>query len=104
MSLGRCDRDQGVLTEIGKIEEGNLELDYRNLLQEENEAVRERYVLAAERIRQIAGEQECDVVEPYRTYFQRTSAFLVQMQKLLQDNDKHRFDGMTLEELQAYNR
>ena len=24
--------------EIGKIEEGNLELDYRNLLQEENEA------------------------------------------------------------------
>ena len=79
-------------------------MDYRNLLQEENEAVRERYVLAAERIRQIAGEQECDVVEPYRTYFQRTSAFLVQMQKLLQDNDKHRFDGMTLEELQAYNR
>lgn len=79
-------------------------MDYRNLLQEENEAVRERYVLAAERIRQIAGEQECDVVEPYRTYFQRTAAFLVQMQKLLQDNDEHRFDGMTLEELQAYNR
>lgn len=48
MSWDRCDRDQGVLTEIGKIEEGNLELDYRNLLQEENEAVRERYVLAAE--------------------------------------------------------
>ena len=48
-------------------------MDYRYLLKEENEAVRERYELSLERIRAMKDEE---MREPYGSYFRRTGAFI----------------------------
>lgn len=42
-------------------------MDYRVLWKDENEAVKERYYLAMDRISQIT--RESTVEEPYRSYF-----------------------------------
>ncbi len=77
-------------------------MDYRILLKEENEAVRERYALCTGRIEEIAREEA--VPEPYRDYFRRTAGFLLLMRQLLSDNENGAFDSMSLQELEAYNR
>ena len=46
-------------------------MDYRELLREENEAVRERYDLSMERIAAVLEEE---FAEPYGCYFKRTAA------------------------------
>lgn len=48
-------------------------MDYRILLQEENDAVRERYDLSMERICSMETEE---MAEPYGSYFKRTAAFI----------------------------
>ena len=56
-------------------------MDYRVLLQEENEAVRERYDLSMERIGAM-GEEEMG--QPYGSYFKRTAEFIRMMGGLVQ--------------------
>ena len=48
-------------------------MDYRILLQEENDAVRERYQLSMERIRSMETEE---MRLPYGSYFKKTAAFI----------------------------
>lgn len=76
-------------------------MNYRILLKEENDAVKERFDLVSERIAGIAVEDS--VPEPYRDYFKRTAEFILQMKQLLQDCENGRFDGMRLEELKKRN-
>lgn len=76
-------------------------MDYRVLLKEENEAVEERYALAADRIKEIAGTQS--VPEVYRDYFRRTAEFIEMADQLFLDNKNNVFEGMSLEELEKYN-
>ena len=49
-------------------------MDYRVLWKDENEAVKERYYLAMDRISQIT--RESTVEEPYRSYFIKTAEFI----------------------------
>ena len=51
-------------------------MDYRTLLQEENDAVRERYQLSMERIRSMETEE---MRLPYGSYFKKTAAFILQV-------------------------
>ncbi|MCI8514706.1 MAG: aminopeptidase [Lachnospiraceae bacterium] len=62
----------------------------------EEEELRERALLAAERIREIANEEI--VKEPYRDYFRRTARFLVLVEETAEREPK------TLEECQEENR
>ena len=55
-------------------------MDYRILLREENEAVRERLELSLDRIRSI---KEEDARLPYGLYFKRTAGFLGMIRELL---------------------
>ncbi|MGN0371858.1 MAG: aminopeptidase [Enterocloster sp.] len=74
-------------------------MDYRILLKEENDAVRERYELSMERIAAMDGEE---MKPPYGSYFKRTAGFIGQIGRL---TEKHQAEeGKTsLEELQAEN-
>lgn len=56
-------------------------MDYRILLQEENDAVRERYELSMERIRSMDTEE---MQLPYGCYFKKVSAFIGQIERLAQ--------------------
>ena len=56
-------------------------MDYRELLNEENAAVKERYDLVMERIAGL--EQEQRVAEPFRDYFVKVGAFITLMPKPL---------------------
>ena len=51
-------------------------MDYRTLLQEENDAVRERYQLSMERIKAMGTEE---MRQPYGSYFKKTAAFILQV-------------------------
>lgn len=55
-------------------------MDYRVLLQEENDAVRERLELSLERIRQMEGEE---MRQPYGNYFKKTAKFLCLIEEVL---------------------
>ena len=50
-------------------------MDYRIVLKEENEAVRERFELAADRIREIASAKNAAVSGELGEYFKKTAAF-----------------------------
>ena len=54
-------------------------MDYRELLKEENDAVRERYALSMERIRAMEEETQ---TEPYGNYFRKTAGFIRQIEQL----------------------
>lgn len=77
-------------------------MKYRELFQEENEAVRERYELAVERIELM--EQENSVREPLRNYFQKMAAFVVMIKNVVQLAEEDRLSGLSLKEQQALNR
>ena len=76
-------------------------MDYRILLQEENDAVRERYQLSMERIRSMETEE---MRLPYGSYFKKTAAFIDQIGKLVEGRMQGGRDSMSLEQLQAENR
>ncbi len=61
-------------------------MDYRELLNEENAAVKERYDLVMERIAGL--EQEQRVAEPFRDYFVKVGAFITLMQSLYEKFDR----------------
>ena len=54
-------------------------MDYRILLQKENDAVRERYELSMERIRSMDTEE---MGLPYGCYFKKVSAFIRRIERL----------------------
>ena len=74
-------------------------MDYRELLREENEAVRERYDLSMER---IAAMEEEGPAEPYGCYFKRVAAFIGQIRELVCQIEAG--TELTLEELEERNR
>lgn len=73
-------------------------MDYRELLRDENAAVRERYHLSMERIAQMGLE---GLKEPYGSYFRKTAAFIGQIAELVSQNLAD--VQLTLEQLQARN-
>ena len=83
-------------------------MDYRILLQEENDAVRERYELSMERIRSMDTEE---MQLPYGCYFKKVSAFIRRIESLakrVEETGLSREAGtdgnlLTLEELQEEN-
>ena len=82
-------------------------MDYRILLREENEAVRERLELSLNRIRCI---EEEDVRLPYGSYFKRTAGFLGMIRELLtargvwEEELPESWRNRSLEELAGLNR
>lgn len=81
-------------------------MDYRILLREENEAVRERLELSLDRIRSIKGE---DARLPYGLYFKRTAGFLGMIRELLtargigEKELPESWEKLSLEELSDWN-
>ena len=73
-------------------------MDYRYLLKEENEGVKERYELSMERIRAMKEEK---MEEPWDSYFKRTGEFVEMMddlvRQLLEDCD------LSLEQMEERN-
>ncbi len=77
-------------------------MNYKLLLKEDNEAIRERYELAMERIAQI--EQEKTVKERYLPYFQKTASFLMLIKNVVRMYEEDQLKNLSLKELQALNR
>ena len=66
---------------------------------EENLEAKERYELSIERLKQIGKEETTK--EPYRTYFQKTAAFLLMIEEVR--NRLSHGEQLTIEELQREN-
>lgn len=77
-------------------------MKYNQLFKEANEAIRERYELAMERIALI--EKEETVSERFRPYFQRTAAFVLLMKSVVQMIEEGRMSNLSLKELQSLNK
>lgn len=75
-------------------------MDYRILLQEENEAIRERYRLSMDRIRSMEDEE---MRLPYSLYFKRTAAFIGQTRKLVDRRRTRDEAAMSMEQLREEN-
>ncbi len=76
-------------------------MEIRDILNKENEEVRERAALSAERIREIA--QDPAVPEPYRAYFRKTAGFLLLALKTREEVLSGTDRDWTLEQLEARN-
>lgn len=76
-------------------------MDYREMFREENEKIRERYVLSMERIHQI--KEESSVAGNFVPYFHKTAGFILQMEQLAAAvlADEHK--NWSLEQLQQKN-
>ena len=79
-------------------------MDYRIVLKEENEAVRERFELAADRIREIASAKNAAVSGELGEYFKKTAAFLEKCRAIYAAVEDGILDRCTLEDLQRENR
>ena len=62
-------------------------MDYRTILQEENDAVRERLDLSMERV--TAMEEE-DIRQPYGNYFRCVSRFILMIGELVKERQEGR--------------
>lgn len=76
-------------------------MDYRQILKKENEAVKERWQLAAERIEDIAKEPEMQ--GSLGDYFQKTAGFLLFMIEVQKTLEEGTLKDASLEELQIWN-
>lgn len=76
-------------------------MDYRELFWEENQAVRERYDLAVERIHEM--KEETEVSGVFGEYFKRTAAFFLMLDEVVKRKENHTWESLSLEELQAWN-
>lgn len=76
-------------------------MKYRELFKEDNENILERYDLSMERIKDI--EKEESVVEPYRSFFQKTAKFIMRIEKLVIMLQRDELEDKTIEELAALN-
>lgn len=79
-------------------------MDYRVLLKEENEAVKERAQLAAERIREIASGKNEKVEDELGKYFKTVAAFLEKCDAIYAAVSDGILDRCTQEDLQRENR
>lgn len=79
-----------------------IKMNYNQLLKEDNEAVRERYELAMERIAMM--EQESSVKEKFLPYFHRTASFVLMIRNVVRLVEENRLDTLDLKELQGLNR
>ncbi|WP_167955206.1 aminopeptidase [Anaerosporobacter faecicola] len=77
-------------------------MDYRVKLKEENEAMRERFDLAVERIRSIP--EEHTVKEPFVTYFHKVSQYILKMVDVFHAIEDGSYEKKSLVELQAWNK
>lgn len=77
-------------------------MKYQILFQEDNDAVRERYELAMERI--ILMEQEQTIPKLYIPYFHKMASFALLVRNVVDMVEQDRMSGMTLEQLQSLNR
>lgn len=76
-------------------------MDYRIILQEDNNAVRERYELSMERIRAMETEE---MKLPYGSYFKEVARFIGQIEKLVEGRShEESWESQTLEALQREN-
>ncbi|MDO4296067.1 MAG: aminopeptidase [bacterium] len=73
----------------------------REMFQEENESLRERYLLTAARIREIA--EERTLPEPFGEYFGRTAGFYLLLEEILQKREEGSWEQQSLTELQEWN-
>ena len=76
-------------------------MDYREFWREDNESVRERYELSAERIASM--ETEETAAEPYRQYFVRTARFIRMAGQVFRETEAGAFRRHDLAELQEIN-
>lgn len=65
--------------------EGIHFMDYRTILQEENDAVRERLDLSMER---VAAMGEDDIRQPYGNYFRCVSRFILMIGELVKEREE----------------
>ena len=79
-------------------------MDYRVLLKEKNEAVSERFELAAERIREIASGKSETPTGVLRTYFMKTAAFLEKCRAIYVAVADDILERCTIEDLKRENR
>jgi leucyl aminopeptidase (aminopeptidase T) len=82
--------------------EGWTKMKYSTLFKENNEAIKERYDLAMERIQLM--EQEDSVSEPFRAYFQKTAAFVLMISRVAALAMEDRLTELTLKEHEGLNR
>lgn len=75
-------------------------MDYRVLLKEENDAIRERFRLSMDRIRAMEDEE---MRLPYSRYFKKTAAFIGQIEELVKRRLRQGEDTMSLALLQEEN-
>jgi aminopeptidase len=76
-------------------------MKYKDLLKEENEAIRERYELAMERIAMI--EQEKTVGERIFPYFQSVASFVLMVKNVVTMVEEEKLNTLTQQELKALN-
>lgn len=76
-------------------------MDYRMELQEENDSIRERFLLSMERIDSFSGEES--VGEPYRDYFIKAAEFIGLVGEFLDKKEQGLFEDASLEVWQDYN-
>lgn len=74
----------------------------RDLFREDNEAIRERYELAMERIALM--EQENSTREPLRQYFYHMASFVALIKNVVQMVNEDRMSKLSIKELQSINR
>jgi leucyl aminopeptidase (aminopeptidase T) len=79
-----------------------MNMNYNLLFKEENQAIRERYELALERIEVM--QQEDTVREPMKQYFQKMADFILLVKNVVRLVEEDRMSGLSLKELQALNR
>ncbi len=76
-------------------------MKYINLFNENNEAIKERYELALERIELM--EKEESVREPFRDYFQKTAAFVRMVKQVASMAMEERISKLSIKEQQGLN-
>ncbi len=76
-------------------------MEYRILFKESNDAIRERYELAMERIASM--QQEYNVQKHYIPYFHKLASFVMIVKEIVQKVEEDRLLGLSLEELQEIN-
>lgn len=77
-------------------------MDYRELFKKENEKMQERHLLAIERIRLIGSEHT--VPELYAAFFQKTAAFILQMESCSAQLERGVLEALSLEEWKRQNK
>ncbi len=78
-----------------------IDMKYHRLWKEENDAIRERYELAMERIALI--KQENTVKECFVPYFHKMADFIVLVKKVVSLSEEERLTEMSLKELEVLN-